>query len=402
MYQPTLCIDVSKSKSFASAFLSPTKQFSKPFAFTHTEDGMKQVKSVLNQIQLDTNTKPTIVLEATGNYSKSLVGYFQAIGYDVVILNPLTTSTQKRKSMRKVKTDPIDTYRIAQVYYLNNCSPNISIDEKYEDLRNLCRQWDGINTLYTETQLRFQSILDLVMPDLNKVFNDLCSPTCIELVCNYPTFSTILDAGKDNIMDVLKISKQSKEWRSKKAELLLSIARESLPYDKAQQSNLQVLKSYITILKTIKKELTDMRALIVSRADSLSEFRLLTSIPGVGEITAATILGEIGDISRFDSPKKLIAYAGLDPSVFQSGKFNAKNNKISKRGSHYLRKALYQATFAGVSKQKWGIRNTTLYQYYTKKREEGKAMKSALTATSGKLLRIIYGILKNGEAFKTT
>lgn len=108
----------------------------------------------------------------------------------------------------------------------------------------------------------------------------------------------------------------------------------------------------------------------------------------------------LSSISRFDSPKKLIAYAGLDPSVFQSGKFNAKNNKISKRGSHYLRKALYQASFAGVSKQKSGIRNTTLYQYYTKKIEEGKAYKVALTATSNKLLRIIYGILKNGEAFR--
>jgi hypothetical protein len=134
MYQPTLCIDVSKSKSFASAFLSPNKQFSKPFSFTHTEDGMKQVK---------------------------------------VVLNPLTTSSQKRKTMRKVKTDPIDTYRIAQVYYLNTYSPDISIDEKYEELRNLCRQWDGINILYTETQLRFQSMLALVMPDLNKVFKDL-------------------------------------------------------------------------------------------------------------------------------------------------------------------------------------------------------------------------------------
>lgn len=401
MYQPTLCIDVSKSKSFASAFLSPSKPFSKPFSFTHTEDGMKQAKAILDQVQANSSVKPTIVLEATGNYSKPLVNYFKAIGYDVVILNPLTTSTQKRKSMRKVKTDPIDTFRIAQVYYLNNCSPNISIDEKYEELRNLCRQWDGLNNLYTETQLKFQSILDLVMPDLNKVFRDLCSPTCIELVSNFPTYSSITEAGMDNIMEVLKISKHSKEWRTKKAELLLSIARESLPYDKAQQSNLQVLKSYITILKTFKKELTDMRALIVSRAGSLSEFPLLSSIPGVGDITAATILGEIGDIDRFDSPKKLIAYAGLDPSVFQSGKFNAKHNKISKRGSHYLRKALYQATFAGVSKQTTGIRNVTLYQYYTKKLDEGKAVKSALIATSNKLLRIIYGILKNGEAFKT-
>jgi transposase len=111
--------------------------------FNHTEEGMKQVRLVLDQIQAGTNTKPTVVLEATGNYSKSLVHYFKAFGYDVVILNPLTTSTPKRKSMRKVKTDPIYTYRIAQVYYLNNYSPDISIDEKYEELRNLCSSGMG-------------------------------------------------------------------------------------------------------------------------------------------------------------------------------------------------------------------------------------------------------------------
>jgi transposase len=117
-------------------------------------------------------------------------------------------------------------------------------------------------------------------------------------------------------------------------------------------------------------------------------------------LTAATILGEIGDINRFPTTKQLVAFAGLDPSVFQSGKFKSSKNKISKRGSSYLRKALYQAAVAGISKRSSGILNPILYDYYSKKLSEGKPFKVAIVATSSKLLRMIYGIWTSQQSFK--
>ena len=147
--------------------------------------------------------------------------------------------------------------------------------------------------------------------------------------------------------------------------------------------------------------MVDIRDQIKKWSKLSPELSLLLSIDGVGDITAATILGEIGDISRFISAKKLTAFAGLDPSVYQSGNFRAKNNKISKRGSTYLRKALYQATVAGISNRKSGIVNSTLHSYCSQKLSEGKSKKSAIVATSHKLLRIIYGVLTNGLAYES-
>ena len=146
--------------------------------------------------------------------------------------------------------------------------------------------------------------------------------------------------------------------------------------------------------------LTELRAQIDNKAKLSPAYNLLLSIPGVGELTAATIIGEIGDISRFSTVKKLVAFAGLDPSVYESGKFKSSHNKISKRGSTHLRKALYQAASAGIRKSKGSPNNSILYDYYIKKVNEGKAKKVAIIACAHKLLRIIYGIWKKGETFR--
>jgi transposase len=175
----------------------------------------------------------------------------------------------------------------------------------------------------------------------------------------------------------------------------MAAARESLAFKLAQQSNIQILQHYTKMLLTYQQILADLQTQINQTAEFSSAFPLLLSIPGVGKLTAATIIGEIGAVSRFSNVKKLVAYSGLDPSVYQSGRFKATNNKISKRGSPYLRKALYQATKAATRKYKGKPNNKTLYDYYTKKVAEGKHTKVACIATCNKLLRIIYGIWKN-------
>lgn len=139
---------------------------------------------------------------------------------------------------------------------------------------------------------------------------------------------------------------------------------------------------------------------MIKKAKLSPAFNLLLSIPGVGKLTTATIIGEIGDINRFPTVKKLVAFAGLDPSVYESGKFRSTHNSISKRGSTHLRKALYQAASAGIRKTNEVPNNPILYNYYSKKVNEGKAKKVAIIAAAHKLLRIIYGVWKNDESFR--
>jgi transposase len=400
MNNSTLCIDVSKSNSVATGFLSYNKPYSKTFSFLHTPDGMNDAIKFVKQLHKESGCKPDIVLEATGNYYKAVTQYFCNLEYSVLVLNPLPTSSEKRKSMRKVKTDPVVTFRIAQVYYTKSLHPHVERGCNVEELRSLCRQWDAFNELHTETQLKFRSLLILVFPKYDTVFDHVCVTTSLKLLSAYPSPAAVLSANREDLFNIIKLSKHSDSWCEEKLLKLYAAARESLSYDVAQQSNTRVLQSYIKTLLTQKDIQTEIRALISEQTKLSPDYNLLLSIPGVGELTAATILGEIGDIVNFESPKQLIAYAGLDPSVYQSGSFRAKNTKISKRGSHYLRKALFQAASAAVRKRPNGPCNSVLYEYYTNKLEAGKPYKVALVATCSKLLRIIDGILSSKTVFR--
>lgn len=401
MYKPVLSIDVSKSKSFAAAFLNYQEPYLKPFSFKHSQDDVGLLVRHLQSLEMKTGVKPDVVLEATGNYSKPISGFFEKSGYNVVVLNPLLTHQQKAKSIRKVKTDPIDANRIAQVYYLNNCKANNPLTECIADLRNLCRQYAAFNKLYTETQLHMQNVLDLVFPNYASVFSHICCKSSIRLLSEYSSPSAVLTADRNHLVEIIKSAAgtHSLQWVQNKVDRLLIAAGESLPNQQAQQSNARVLRDYIRILLTHQDVLADLRAEMVSQASLSPVFNLLRSIPGVGELTAITILAEIGDVNLFPTSKQLVAFAGLDPSVFESGKFKASNNRISKRGSAYLRKALYQAVIVGITCHSGKPVNPALQAFYTKKIAEGKPGKVAMIACCSKLLRIIYGVWRSGAPF---
>lgn len=402
MNNPVLSIDVSKSKSFAASYLAYEKPLSKPFPFPHSQEGTRILFDQLKYLESTTGVKPDIVLEATGNYSKPISDFFINAGYNVIVLNPIMTHQLKAKSVRKVKTDPVDVARIAKVYYLNNHDLHYDAPDSIAELQALARQYEGFMKLYTETQLRFQSLLDLVFPNYHTVFDHLCCNASLFVLQAYPSSKDILSANRDDLFQLIKTTARghSDKWCHMKVDCLLAAAGESLPTHKAQQSLTRGLKDYIAILLPQKRILTDIRAHLIARASLSPAYTLIKSIPGVGEFTAAAILSEIGDIHRFPSEIQLVAFAGLDPSVFQSGAYKSISNRISKRGSGYLRKALYQATIGAISKRKGGPVNPLLFDFYTKKRSEGKSPKVAIIATCSKLLRIIYGILKSQKPFR--
>jgi len=231
------------------------------------------------------------------------------------------------------------------------------------------------------------------------VFAHLCSPTALSVLSSFPSPAAILSASRNQIIECLKPAKKSQSWYELKTDELILAAKESLPFNRAQQSNIRVLRMYIELLLSQQDILTDLRAQMVYWANFSSDYPLLRSIPGVGETTATTILTEIDDIKRFPSAKQLVAFAGIDPSVFQSEKFKSSHNKISKRGSPYLRKAIYQATVAGISNRTGGPLNPILRNFYVRKINEGKPVKIAIIATANKSLRMIYGILSSQQPF---
>ena len=399
MQQPVLSIDVAKGKSVAAAFSAYGSIVRKPFTFSHTPDGVSSLLPVLQLLEQMTDQRPHVVLEATGHYSKPLVSFFSSHKYPVIVLNPLLTHQLKKKATRKVKTDPIDAMRIAQAFYLEETKPVFEATPAVAELQALCRQHVQWTALYTDVQLHFRSILDLAFPGYDQAFQNICNPTSLQLLHKFPSPEALLQADPGELIHILLGNRRGRKWNEQKLVHIQAIARCSLPDPQSSFAQQIALRNYIMLLQSHQTGLADIQKHMLTVAETLPTYPLLRSIPGVGPLTAATILSEIGDIKRFPSVKQLTAFAGLDSSVYQSGTFKATQNRISKRGSSYLRTALYQATVAGISKQVHSPRNEILSRYYQQKLSEGKLPKVAIVATSNKLLRIIFGVWSSNKPF---
>ena len=206
---------------------------------------------------------------------------------------------------------------------------------------------------------------------------------------------------------ILLRSKRSIRWANEKA-LHLKVAAARNPFEKTvYQSHILSLDMYIKILLQYKEHLSKLESEIDALAKEIEEYSIIKSIPGIGEKIAATIISEIGEIDRFNNPKKLVAFAGVDPSVFESGKFSATKNRITKRGSSRLRHALFMAVRCAIrdcrkTKTDDTIipRNKKIREFYDKKREEGKPFKVAIIACVNKLLHWIFALLKNRTTYQ--
>jgi transposase len=394
---PILAIDVSKSKSVAAVFMNQNQCSIKPFSFNHTNAELDNLCKLLTTLEDHYHVKPKVVMEATGNYSKPLVAFFQKRGFQTFVLNPLITSHIKSKSVRKVKTDPVDVKRIAHAFYTQNLQPFIPEDDLYNSLRTLTRQYNGFINVQQETLLRLHSHIDLIYPNFRKMFSTIRSKCALKFLATYPDPQMVLSSSIAEIAVALESRNRTYAWQLHKATLIKQTVEESVCTVSVPQS---IVAYYVTFITHMQQTLADLRNQMSQLAKRSPHYKLLRSIPGIGEVTAATILSEIGSIERFHSKKQLIAYAGLDPSVFQSGKFTATNNKISKRGSPYLRKALYQSACASVSKQANGYANQNMRIFYENLLASGKPSKVALTACSAKQLRIIFGVLTSKTEFR--
>jgi transposase len=199
----------------------------------------------------------------------------------------------------------------------------------------------------------------------------------------------------------------SKKWIDEKVQLLKAAAARN-PFQKnLYHSHLLSVDMYINMLLQYKEHLSKLEAEIDTLAKDIEEYNIIQSIPGIGEKIAATIISEIGEIDRFDNPKQLVAFAGIDPEVFESGKFKATLVRITKRGSSRLRHALFMAVRSGIrdSRKKKTTdeiipRNKRLREFYDKKRSEGKLFKVAVIACANKLLQWIFALLKNRTTFQ--
>lgn len=407
---PVIGLDVSKGESEVQAFLDKGKPYGKSFSIKHDLNGLGKLLEFLEGVKDKTGIQPSVILESsTGHYHAPVVQYLEQHNYLLIIVNPLISHRAKSSSLRKVKTDAIDAYRLCELYYKEDLEPYERRGIQLLNLRNLTRQHENITGIYVQTKLQFQAVLDQIFPEYKGVFGDLHSGVSLLVLKEFPASEDILAVGEDMLADKIKefCKSRSKRWAEEKARDLKQAAARN-PFKKTlYQSHLLSLSMYIDMLLQYKEHLSKMESEIDALAKEVEEYKIIQSIPGIGEKIAATIISEIGEIDRFNHPKKLVAFAGVDPEVFESGKFKATLVRITKRGSSRLRHALYMAVRSGIRdcrKKKTTDeiipRNKRLRAFYDKKREEGKLYKVAVIACVNKLLHWIYAILKNRTTFQ--
>lgn len=407
---PVIGLDVSKGKSQVQAFLDKGKPYRKSFSIDHNLEGLGNLLKFLQEVEISADGhRPSVVLESTGHYHTPVIQFLEEQNYIYIIINPLISHRAKSSSLRKVKTDAADAYHLCELFYKEELEPYKKRGIQLLNLRNLTRQQESIAEIAAKTKLQLHSLLDQVFPEYRGVFGSLYSKVSLLTLLAFPTSEAVLSVSDKELTEKIAslCMSRSELWAKERAQKLREAALRNPFQNNLYQSHIFNLGMLINIVLQYQEHLSKIAAEIDALAKEIEEYKILQSIPGIGEKIAATIISEIGEIDRFNDAKKLVAFAGVDPSVYASGKFTASVNRITKRGSCRLRHALYMAVQSGIRdarKKKTTDeiipRNKRLREFYDKKREEGKPFRVAIIACVNKLLHWIYALLKSKSTFQ--
>jgi transposase len=381
-------IDVGKG-SHTTIVIDDDRQVVVPaFSVANDRAGLEKMATVLSRYQSQLH----IGLEATGHYWLNLYSVLSGQDFVLTVINPMQVRAFHKTDIRRRKTDRIDAFWIADFVRFSHPSPSTTETPNLLQLRELTRFRFRLTQQIGDCKRKIISILDRVFPEYEKIFSDIFLQSSRRLLQEAVTAADFADLELAELEGILSRSSRGRFGRDK-AEAIQAAARQSVGVSfltDAVRVEMRCLLQQIDLLE-------QQRATIDAQVERLMADipQHILSIPGVGEVTGAMILAEIGDITRFPGPEKLVAYAGIDASVYQTGQFEGDQMHMSKRGSHYLRYALWQAGMGCL------LHNSELSNYYWKKRAEGKAHGVAMGALCRKLLGRVYIILKENRPYQT-
>ena len=405
---PVAGIDVSADYSMVAILAPNGAIYRKAFKITHNAEGFLYLLKEMRKVEEEFSMKPSLFMESTGVYHLTLFHFLKNNKLDTFVINPLVTNSNKNSGIRKVKNDKKDALTIANIAKYQNIKMSDYLDIQIFSIRSLCRDYYSLVDNRSEFKKKLSSDLRTFFPGYHEVFSDVAGVTSLAVLAKFSSPKAIVDAPKDDIIAMLKeSSRKSTEWCTNTYNKLLSTAESAVQIGISDSTFKITIDINIKLLSTLDEQiaalLNEIEATIKSESTPNSyknNVALLLSFKGIGFITAATLMSEIGDPTRFRHPKELVAFFGIDPSVSQSGKFNSDQNKMSKRGTRFGRRALYAAALAAVRKTKTGKPiNSVLYQYRNENLS-GKKKKVALGAVMHKLVKYIFAVLRNQQPYE--
>ena len=381
-------IDVASDKHDFNIISSTCKQLSKrSVTIVNTQQGFKKLHDSIKEFCGACNDYEVCIgLESTGFYHLNIVNYFLKLNYKITVVNPLLTNMYKKsKKVHTPKNDNLDSIVICN-YLKDNADTLIPYTLKSyhtESLKSLSRERFKIVEELRQAKITYYRLLTQIFSEYLGLFSNIYKGSSLDIMEKYLSPSKIAKAHEKTIDKMIHA-------RCKvKAIDIINIAKTSIGNDSEYLSF--SLKQTINTIRFLTEKINSYDNMIKFYIEQL-DTKILT-IPGIGYVTAALILGEIGDVSRFKNAEHLISYAGLDIEVYESGKFSTKNHRISKKGSKYLRYALWQ-----VANVCWKY-DSMFKSYYNKKKQEGKHFFVVLAHIEKKLVKVIYSVLKNNKEY---
>ena len=385
-----LGIDIGKNTHVASLIDETAKPLFKAFSFSNTTEGANNLLKKLS-LHINNSSEIEIGMEATGHYWLSIYSFLVENDFLVHVVNPIQTDGWRHGTeIRKRKTDAIDSILIADLIRYGNFVETSLSDEDTMSLRNLSRFRSYLISSVGDLKRKVICVLDQVFPEYQSAFSNIFGETSKELLSHFQTADDFEHISSEQLETVLE-NVSLKRFARNKISQISQLAATSFGLKFCRDSFSLQLKLLIEQIRFIEAQASDVESEIKNILDKMDY--PITTIPGIGYINAAVILGEIGNISRFSNASKLAAYAGIDASVSQSGEYQATNNKMSKRGSPNLRKALFQAALIAA------FHDPVFSAFYQKKRSEGKHHLTAVGAVARKLCNTIFAVLKHNTPY---
>ena len=383
-------IDVAKDKHDCFITNSDGEVLFKSFTISNSKEGFDELYRRMESVS-DDLTKVKVGLEATGHYSYNLLGFLLDKGLTTYVINPLHTNLYRKSfSLRKTKTDKVDSRTIAAMLMSDvNLKSYSDISYHNEELKSLTRYRFNKVKQRAKRKTSVSRLVNILFPELEKLVPSLHLVSIYALLSEFPGASHIASAHLTRLSNLL--SESSKGRYSRDTSILFREAARNSIGSVMPAKSLE-LKHTIKLIQELTVEIDEIEAAIKQIMDEDIQSPILT-IPGISYRMGAMIIAEIGDFSHFDSPDKILAYAGMSPSTYQSGQLDNCYSHMEKRGSKYLRYALYNATkYVCHWDEAFGA-------YLEKKCSEGKHYNVALSLAAKKLVRLIFAMEKSGQAY---
>ena len=391
-------IDIAKNVHWAGIILPNGKEIKKSFSFNNNKKGFESLVETVKNVLTMLNFKKAIIgMEPTGHYWKSCARYLKKIDWiKVVTVNPYHVKNSKEFDDNcQTKNDKKDCMTIARLIKDARFFEPYLPEGIWAELRNLSNTRAELVGKQNAVKNRLIATMDEYFPEYTKVFKKILSRTSEEILKECPFPEDIKSKGKQELLKHIK--KTVKRGYSKKqVETIYELANESIGTTEGTEGAKFQLNMYIEEAKLLEKQIKMTEQELERQLKETGFYESLTSIQGIGIVSAATFVGEVGDINRFDSYEQIRRYAGLNLVENSSGNHKGKTT-ISKRGRSLLRSILYRMAFTMVNKNK---EIKELYKYLTTRKENQLKKKQAIVAVIGKILQIIYAVVTKNEEYK--